>query len=544
MNRNTLNSVLNRVPRRLVLWCGGILAVILVIIFAVAFFIDEPLRRKVERNMNERLKGYTVRLERLDFHPIGLSLDLEQLSIYQNPPSDQPIAHIPNLHASVHWKALLSGRLVGDFQFDDPTINFDLRQFEQEAKDATPIKEKGWQAALQAAYPLKIDRFAIRNGDVTYVDKGPYKPLHLTQVNFTAENIRNVESAEGVYPSPVALEGVVFEKGKARFTGNVDFLAQPHIALKGEFQLDDIALDYFRPIAERFKLSARSGSLSTQASIEVAPTVQKILISNLNIGSLDADYLHQETQTAPTERMTKEAGQVARKAANEPTLEVKVERVTAYRRIGYINQAAKPPYSVFLEAAKLQVENLSNHFRDGPAKVRMTGKFMGSGATQAQATFRPEAKGPDFDLTLSIENTDMRKMNDLLRAYGNFDVVAGNFSMYSEIKIRQGKIAGYVKPLFTDMEVYDRRQDAEKSMFRKLYEGLIGGISGLLQNRPREEVATKVPISGDVEAPQTGTWQTVLGLIQNAFFKAILPGFEKEVSSSSGKRAAKPASNE
>jgi hypothetical protein len=544
MNRNTLNSVLNRVPRRLVLWCGGILAVILVIIFAVAFFIDEPLRRKVERNMNERLKGYTVRLERLDFHPIGLSLDLEQLSIYQNPPSDQPIAHIPNLHASVHWKALLSGRLVGDFQFDDPTINFDLRQFEQEAKDATPIKEKGWQAALQAAYPLKIDRFAIRNGDVTYVDKGPYKPLHLTQVNFTAENIRNVESAEGVYPSPVALEGVVFEKGKARFTGNVDFLAQPHIALKGEFQLDDIALDYFRPIAERFKLSARSGSLSTQASIEVAPTVQKILISNLNIGSLDADYLHQETQTAPTERMTKEAGQVARKAANEPTLEVKVERVTADGRIGYINQAAKPPYSVFLEAAKLQVENLSNHFRDGPAKVRMTGKFMGSGATQAQATFRPEAKGPDFDLTLSIENTDMRKMNDLLRAYGNFDVVAGNFSMYSEIKIRQGKIAGYVKPLFTDMEVYDRRQDAEKSMFRKLYEGLIGGISGLLQNRPREEVATKVPISGDVEAPQTGTWQTVLGLIQNAFFKAILPGFEKEVSSSSGKRAAKPASNE
>ena len=143
MNRNTLNSVLNRVPRRLVLWCGGILAVILVIIFAGAFFIDEPLRRKVERNMNERLKGYTVRLERLDFHPIGLSLDLEQLSIYQNPPSDQPIAHIPNLHASVHWKALLSGRLVGDFQFDDPTINFDLRQFEQEAKDATPIKEKG-----------------------------------------------------------------------------------------------------------------------------------------------------------------------------------------------------------------------------------------------------------------------------------------------------------------------------------------------------------------------------------------------------------------
>ncbi len=37
---------------------------------------------------------------------------------------------------------------------------------------------------------------------------------------------------------------------------------------------------------------------------------------------------------------------------------------------------------------------------------------MGSGPTQVQATFRPESKGPDLDLTLSIENTDMRRMND------------------------------------------------------------------------------------------------------------------------------------
>jgi len=83
-----------------------------------------------------------------------------------------------------------------------------------------------------------------------------------------------------------------------------------------------------------------------------------------------------------------------------------------------------------------------------------------------------------LDLVLSIENIDMRRINDLLRAYGNFDVVAGNFSMYSEIKIRQGKIDGYVKPLFSDMKVYDRRQDAEKSLFRKLYEGLFGESRG------------------------------------------------------------------
>jgi Domain of Unknown Function (DUF748) len=528
---------------RPIIWGGGILAVILLVIFVLAYLIDEPLRRKVEREMNARLKGYTVRIEKLDFHPIGLSLDLKKLWIYQTPQPDPPIAYVPNLHASVHWKALLSGRLVGDFQIHDPQIHFDLRQFVQEAKDPTPMKDKGWQDALQAAYPLKIDRFAIRNGDLTYVDKGPFKPLHVTKLNFTTENIRNVQSERGVYPSPVYLEGIVFDKGSVKLKGHADFLAKPHIALKGDLDLDQITLDYFKPIAERYQLSVRTGSLSTRGSIEYAPDVQKILISNVSLTGLDADYLHQETQTSPTEKVTKEAGKVARETANEPTLEVKVESFTGDGRIGFVNQAAKPPYNVFLAGTKLQLENLSNHFKDGAARARVTGRFMGSGPTQVQATFRPESKGPDLDLVLSIENTDMRAMNDLLRAYGNFDVVAGTFSMYSEIKIRQGKIDGYVKPLFSDMKVYDRRQDAEKSLFRKLYEGLVGGISGLLQNWPRSEVATRVPISGDVEAPQTSTWETIVRLIQNAFFKAILPGFEKEVSQDGGQRAAKPASN-
>jgi hypothetical protein len=77
--------------RRLIIWGGGILAIILVGIFVLAYLIDEPLRRRIEREMNARLKGYTVRIEKLDFHPIGLSLDLEKLWIYQTAHPDPPI---------------------------------------------------------------------------------------------------------------------------------------------------------------------------------------------------------------------------------------------------------------------------------------------------------------------------------------------------------------------------------------------------------------------------------------------------------------------
>jgi hypothetical protein len=143
--------------------------------------------------------------------------------------------------------------------------------------------------------------------------------------------------------------------------------------------------------------------------------------------------------------------------------------------------------------------------------------------------FRPEDGGPDVVLNLAIEDTDMAAMSDLMRSYANFDVAAGNFSMYSEIKIRQGKIDGYVKPLFSNLQVVDQRPGQEESFWHKTYVKVIQGLSNILKNRPRKEVATVVPISGDVESPQTSTWQMIVKLVQNAFFKAILPGFDREL---------------
>ena len=119
-------------------------------------------------------------------------------------------------------------------------------------------------------------------------------------------------------------------------------------------------------------------------------------------------------------------------------------------------------------------------------------------------------------------------MNDLFRAYGNFDVTAGTFSFNSELDIEDQRIEGYVKPFFTDMKVYDRRQDAGEGVLHQIYEGLVGGVARLLENPPRDAVATKATISGPVDNPKVGTLQLVLRLIQNAFFRAILPGFEAE----------------
>ena len=70
--------------------------------------------------MNRHLTDYTVRVGEAYFHPIGLILDLDNLVLIQNEIPDPPVASIKRLHASIHWTALIKGRLVGDFLIDRP----------------------------------------------------------------------------------------------------------------------------------------------------------------------------------------------------------------------------------------------------------------------------------------------------------------------------------------------------------------------------------------------------------------------------------------
>jgi hypothetical protein len=131
-------------------------------------------------------------------------MDLRNTMIVQNQYPDPPVANLERLYASIHWRALLSERVVGDILIDHPVVVLNLPQARAELTDPTPVKDKGWQQALQSIYPLKIDALRITRGDITYQDEGPFKPLRVYDPEFAASNIRNVHSERGVYPSPVA----------------------------------------------------------------------------------------------------------------------------------------------------------------------------------------------------------------------------------------------------------------------------------------------------------------------------------------------------
>ena len=105
----------------------------------------------------------------------------------------------------------------------------------------------------------------------------------------------------------------------------------------------------------------------------------------------------------------------------------------------------------------------------------------------------------------------------------------GEFEFYSQLRIKNGHIDGYVKPLFSNLKVYDPEQDRQKSFFHKLYEIFVGGVAKVLESHKTKDVATQANISGEVGSAKASVWQIIGKAFENAFIKAILPGFERVV---------------
>jgi hypothetical protein len=112
--------------RRWWVWLVGAVALLAVSAVVGSVWLAEPLRRYAEQHMNARLQGYTVRIGALNFHPLGLSMDVRDVVIVQQAHPDPPIIRLPKLSARVQGRALLSARVVADVRVEQPAIHLNL----------------------------------------------------------------------------------------------------------------------------------------------------------------------------------------------------------------------------------------------------------------------------------------------------------------------------------------------------------------------------------------------------------------------------------
>ena len=506
-------------------WTLGALALLIVLVIAGPFLAERPLRRLAERQLNACVEGYTAQIGRLDVRPLSLSVHLRDLHIAQDAHPDPPLIRIPRVSTDLRLVPLLRGRLVASVLVVEARVDASRAQVVR-AMASPDVVAKDCPLRRTRDVVHAIDLFRLRDATVNYVDHPDARPLTVRALNVDVRNIRLEGSGPDVDPSPLTVEAVVFDDGGLRVDGAADLLREPHPAFKGRLEVARVALDRLGSLAALYGLSVSRGTLEIAGSVEYSPDVKMVDLEYAKIDGLQADYAYRKASARPVKEAVREAADKAQQVINVPDVRLAARRISLEdATLGFVNEDAQPRYRVYLSDIDAQMENVTNQLTEGTMTARVTARFMGSGETVATATIRPEADGPDFDLSTRIEQLDVRRLNDLLRAHGKLDVASGLVSVYSELHVKNGRVDGYVKPLIQDLKIYEPQQDAEKSVGQKLREKAASIVSKLLRNLPRQDIATIAPIAGPLENSKADTWATMVNLVQNAFFKAILPGF-------------------
>jgi hypothetical protein len=210
-------------------------------------------------------------------------------------------------------------------------------------------------------------------------------------------------------------------------------------------------------------------------------------------------------------------------------------------QIHYHDFSSRP--RVDLELGRLEVEATGlSTVRDEstplPARLDATGRVQRSGDVDVTVRLDPWALRPTFDLDLSMESLDARELNPFLRAYAGVDAEAGRFFLYSELHSRDGRFEGYVKPMAEGLSLF--RFGESGDLLDQLGDAIVQVFEEIFENHGTDRFGTRVPVSGTFENVETDGWAAIIGVLSNAFIRAITHGVEGPSSAWHAERASSP----
>lgn len=205
----------------------------------------------------------------------------------------------------------------------------------------------------------------------------------------------------------------------------------------------------------------------------------------------------------------------------------RINRLAAYDgAVHFRDFHSDPKVNLYVSGIGFEGTNLTNAAGSSEAMfadMRATGKAMDVAGLAVNLRANALAQRPSFRLDATLEALPMQHLNDFLRAYANVDAEAGTFALYTELNGDNGKIEGYAKPFFKDLKILDWEKDAkEKNAFQALWEGLVGLGKEVLESDD-DAVASRIPLSGEVDEANPDTLAAIGSLLRNAFIEALRP---------------------
>lgn len=192
--------------------------------------------------------------------------------------------------------------------------------------------------------------------------------------------------------------------------------------------------------------------------------------------------------------------------------------------IRFLNLESDPHVDLYLNQLHLTVNNISNVVGNDklPSSFNLSAKSIGGGdlKIKGKANFIKEI--PDLDYDFQFENVNLVDLNDFLKAYAKVDAEKGIFFLYHELALQDKNLSGYVKPILNEVKILNLKgEENSENVIHFAWEALVALFSEVFENQSRDQVATKVPISGSLENTNTGVFPAIWNVFKNAFVEAL-----------------------
>lgn len=212
-------------------------------------------------------------------------------------------------------------------------------------------------------------------------------------------------------------------------------------------------------------------------------------------------------------------------------------------RVAYLDFNTRPTIDMHIDNMKLVALNMAN-VEDKqhalPSTITFSGKSVGGGLLKGDMRANLLKEMPDMDMSIQLTQVNLTSLNDFIKANGKFDVERGQLDMYSKVKLNNGQMDGYMKPFLEDIKVLSWEKDRKESgFFHAAKEAVVGLFAEAAENQKRDQIATQIPISGDVNEPDTDAWRTFLNILRHAFIDAFNKSLEYEAGRSKGDNSKK-----
>src|SRR5438552_14998603 len=190
--------------------------------------------------------------------------------------------------------------------------------------------------------------------------------------------------------------------------------------------------------------------------------------------------------------------------------------------IHYRDYAREPAEDLPFDRVEMVGTNFTNSKKLSKnliADIRIEGRPLRAGDARAQISLDPYAARPTFAFNLEVKELPLVRMNDFAQAHGGFTFKEGTFKMAMEANAKEGSYQGYVEPVFDHMVIFNEQSAQNPGKF--VWEAILGALTEIVRNHPKDRFGTKAPFSGTFEQPQPDIIATIFNALRNPFVQAF-----------------------